>query len=79
MISRKPKLQRQKKIFKQGKNVPRPPQLNINVATWGRLMKRNTLSRPMSTPPTTPTTTPATLHHHSSNVLNNNQHVPPGL
>ncbi|KAG8224122.1 hypothetical protein J437_LFUL001816 [Ladona fulva] len=42
MISRKPKLQRQKKIFKQqGKNFPRPNQMNINVATWGRLLKRS--------------------------------------
>ncbi|KAF4531920.1 hypothetical protein B566_EDAN000949, partial [Ephemera danica] len=42
MISRKPKLQRQRKIFKQqGKNFPRPNQMNINVATWGRLIKRS--------------------------------------
>ncbi|KAG1659703.1 Serine/threonine-protein kinase N2 [Nymphon striatum] len=41
MISRKPKLQRQRKIFKhKGKNFLRPGQMNINVATWGRLMKR---------------------------------------
>ena len=41
MISRKPKLQRQRKIFKQkpGKML-RPNQMNINVATWGRLMTR---------------------------------------
>lgn len=42
MISRKPKLQRQRKIFKQQvKNFPRPNQMNINVATWGRLLKRS--------------------------------------
>uniref|UniRef100_A0A8D8UZD6 protein kinase C n=1 Tax=Cacopsylla melanoneura TaxID=428564 RepID=A0A8D8UZD6_9HEMI len=42
MISRKPKLQRQRKIFKQqGKNFPRANQMNINVATWGRLLKRS--------------------------------------
>ncbi|OWF37474.1 serine/threonine-protein kinase N2-like isoform X1 [Mizuhopecten yessoensis] len=41
-LSRKPKLQRQRKIFPKhkGKNFPRPGQMNINVATWGRLMKR---------------------------------------
>lgn len=45
MISRKPKLQRQRKIFKQqGKNFPRANQMNINVATWGRLMKRSSPS-----------------------------------
>lgn len=45
MISRKPKLQRQRKIFKQQvKNFPRPNQMNINVATWGRLLKRSSPS-----------------------------------
>lgn len=45
MISRKPKLQRQRKIFKQqAKNFPRAGQMNINVATWGRLLKRSTPS-----------------------------------
>jgi serine/threonine-protein kinase N2 len=43
MISRKPKLQRQKMIFnKQAKNIPRAKQMNINIATWGRLLKRST-------------------------------------
>ena len=42
MITRKPKLRRQKKIFRQqGSKIPRPDQMNINVATWGRLLKRN--------------------------------------
>lgn len=41
MISRKPKLQRQRKLFKQDKNFPRANQMNINVATWGRLLKRS--------------------------------------
>ena len=40
MISRKPKLQRQKLFRHKGKNFLRPNQMNINVATWGRLMKR---------------------------------------
>lgn len=43
MISRKPKLQRQRMIFnkQQMKNMPKANQMNINVATWGRLLKRN--------------------------------------
>ncbi|XP_022916524.1 serine/threonine-protein kinase N isoform X3 [Onthophagus taurus] len=42
MITRKPKLKRQRKIFKQEvKNFPRANQMNINVATWGRLLKRS--------------------------------------
>ena len=41
MISRKPKLRRQRKIFRQQGKIPRPEQMNINVATWGRLLKRN--------------------------------------
>ncbi|XP_065162435.1 serine/threonine-protein kinase N isoform X2 [Atheta coriaria] len=41
MITQRPKLQRQRKIFKQEiKNFPRANQMNINVATWGRLLKR---------------------------------------
>jgi hypothetical protein len=41
MITRRPKLRRQKKIFRQQGKMPRPDQMNINVATWGRLLKRN--------------------------------------
>ncbi|XP_022232033.2 serine/threonine-protein kinase N isoform X9 [Drosophila obscura] len=43
MISQKPKLRRQRMIFnrQQAKNIPRAKQMNINVATWGRLLKRN--------------------------------------
>ncbi|XP_072767632.1 serine/threonine-protein kinase N isoform X5 [Anoplolepis gracilipes] len=57
MISRKPKLQRQRKIFKQQvKNFPRANQMNINVATWGRLLKRSAPSlhnsRSSESPPT---------------------------
>ncbi|XP_015795944.1 serine/threonine-protein kinase N [Tetranychus urticae] len=40
MISRKPKLQRQKLFRHKDKNILRPNQMNINVATWGRLIKR---------------------------------------
>ncbi|XP_008204750.1 serine/threonine-protein kinase N isoform X2 [Nasonia vitripennis] len=60
MISRKPKLQRQRKIFKQQvKNFPRANQMNINVATWGRLLKRsapsmNNNSRSSESPPSGP-------------------------
>ena len=39
MITRKPKLRRQRKIFRQQGKIPRPEQMNINVATWGRLLK----------------------------------------
>ncbi|XP_052861212.1 serine/threonine-protein kinase N [Anopheles cruzii] len=76
MISRKPKLQRQRMIFnkQQVKNIPRAKQMNINIATWGRLLKRNTTSgggsntsSAASTPlqgalaaSTTPSTTPST-------------------
>eukprot|EP00094_Tigriopus_californicus_P003780 TCALIF_03636-PA protein Name:"Similar to Pkn Serine/threonine-protein kinase N (Drosophila melanogaster)" AED:0.17 eAED:0.17 QI:0/0.92/0.85/1/0.53/0.64/14/537/1195 len=41
LITRKPKLRRQRKIFRQQGKIPRPDQMNINVATWGRLLKRN--------------------------------------
>ncbi|KAI1889370.1 hypothetical protein AGOR_G00178550 [Albula goreensis] len=42
VIERRPKLQRQKKIFskQQGKMFLRAPQMNINIATWGRLVRR---------------------------------------
>jgi len=74
MISRKTKLQRQPKIFKQqGKNLNRP--ININVATWGRLIRRG---RNQSSTPLTPTnanmptaSTPSNSYQHS-NILNNN-------
>lgn len=60
MISRKPKLQRQRMIYnKQAKNIPRAKQMDINIATWGRLLKRSTrpnqpvqVSTPTSTHPT---------------------------
>ncbi|GAB1606854.1 serine/threonine-protein kinase N2 isoform X1 [Argonauta hians] len=41
-IPRRPKLQRQRRIFPKhkGKTFLRPGEMNINVATWGRLMKR---------------------------------------
>jgi hypothetical protein len=55
MISRKPKLQRQKMIFnKQAKNIPRAKQMNINIATWGRLLKRSAPSQQQSNAVQTP-------------------------
>lgn len=60
MISRKPKLQRQRMIFnKQAKNIPRAKQMNINIATWGRLLKRSTPSatNQQQSTATTPTST----------------------
>ncbi|KAG7302454.1 hypothetical protein JYU34_012360 [Plutella xylostella] len=47
IISRKPKLQRQKKIFKQqGKNIPRPSygDMKIPAVVLGRLLKRSSPS-----------------------------------
>ncbi|XP_066250537.1 serine/threonine-protein kinase N isoform X3 [Euwallacea similis] len=38
MISKRPKLQRQKRIFRQV--MPRANQMNINIVTWGRWMKK---------------------------------------
>lgn len=56
MISRKPRLQRQKMIFnKQAKNIPRAKQMNINIATWGRLLKRSAPSQQQVSTPTSST------------------------
>lgn len=47
IISRKPKLQRQRKIFKQqGKNIPRPSygEMHIPAVVLGRLLKRSSPS-----------------------------------
>lgn len=60
MISRKPKLQRQRMIFnKQAKNIPRAKQMNINIATWGRLLKRSnpSASNQQQSAVSTPTST----------------------
>ncbi|KFV64085.1 Serine/threonine-protein kinase N2, partial [Dryobates pubescens] len=40
VLERRPRLQRQKRIFpkQKGKEFLRAPQMNINVAAWGRLM-----------------------------------------
>lgn len=47
MISKRPKLQRQKRIFKQV--MPRAKQMNINIVTWGRLMKQSSRNNNMPT------------------------------
>lgn len=57
VIERRTKLRRQRKIFPKhkGKNFLRAGQMNINVATWGRLMKRalpTNLTPSGSSPPT---------------------------
>ncbi|KAJ8912963.1 hypothetical protein NQ315_000019, partial [Exocentrus adspersus] len=39
MVSKRPKLRRQKRIFKQV--MPRAKQMNINIVTWGRWMKQS--------------------------------------
>ncbi|NXY77610.1 PKN2 kinase, partial [Glareola pratincola] len=60
VIERKPRLQRQKRIFpkQKGKEFLRAPQMNMNVAAWGRLMmsflppcsSMSTLSPPLNDP-----------------------------
>lgn len=60
-ISKKPKLQRQKLFHHKEKNFLRPNQLNINVATWGRLIKR--------------VLPQATVNNSSSNNNNNNENI----
>nr|XP_033817709.1 serine/threonine-protein kinase N3 isoform X3 [Geotrypetes seraphini] len=60
VIEHGPRLQRQKRIFpkQKGKEFLRASQLNINIATWGRLMRSmfppcssmTTLSPPLSAP-----------------------------
>jgi serine/threonine-protein kinase N2 len=58
MISRKPKLQRQRMIFnKQAKNIPRAKQMNINIATWGRLLRLKSGTNQPQSATSTPTTT----------------------
>ncbi|CAB4013497.1 serine threonine- kinase N2-like isoform X3 [Paramuricea clavata] len=59
MVSRKPKLQRQRKLFKinRGKNFLRAGQMNTNVVTWARLLKRAT---PQNCQTTTTTLSPGT-------------------
>lgn len=60
MISRRPKLQRQRMIFK-GAQVRRATQMKIDFATWGRLLKRNQALAISTSKAGTPTaTTPAT-------------------
>ncbi|EMP38130.1 Serine/threonine-protein kinase N2 [Chelonia mydas] len=71
VIERRSNLQRQKRIFpkQKGKEFLRASQMNINIATWGRLMmsilppcsSMNTLSPPLCTPIRTDFTSPVLL------------------
>uniref|UniRef100_A0A8C4YUU7 Serine/threonine-protein kinase N3 n=1 Tax=Gopherus evgoodei TaxID=1825980 RepID=A0A8C4YUU7_9SAUR len=71
VIERRSNLQRQKRIFpkQKGKEFLRASQMNINIATWGRLMmsilppcsSMSTLSPPFHTPIHTDFTSPARL------------------
>jgi protein kinase N len=66
LISRKPKLQRQK-LFKH-KGL-KPNQMNINVATWGRLIRRQIVPD-SSTQPFSPA-----IAAHSANATRDNQRM----
>ncbi|KFU90641.1 Serine/threonine-protein kinase N2, partial [Chaetura pelagica] len=81
VIERKPKLQRQKRIFpkQKGKEFLRAPQMNINVAAWGRLMMSflppcsslSTLSPPLHDPIQTDfSPVPPQSHVYSMSKLN---------
>lgn len=62
MISRQPRLRRQRKIFKQqAKNFPRANQMNI--AAWGRLLKRSSPS--IQNSPLVPVQQHSRSHSHS--------------
>ncbi|XP_050440224.1 serine/threonine-protein kinase N isoform X2 [Adelges cooleyi] len=62
MISRQPRLRRQRKIFKQqAKNFPRANQMNI--AAWGRLLKRSSPS--IQNSPSIPIHQHSRSHSHS--------------
>ncbi|GFN73542.1 serine/threonine-protein kinase n2 [Plakobranchus ocellatus] len=73
-LSRKPKLQRQRKIFPKhkGKNFLRPNQMNIDVATWGRLMKRAVPNYSE----TTEQQQPQSPHVASSGVISQDRNLP---
>ncbi|XP_030063769.1 serine/threonine-protein kinase N3 isoform X2 [Microcaecilia unicolor] len=74
VIEHGPRLQRQKQIFpkQKGKEFLRASQLNINIATWGRLMKSmfppcssmTTLSPPLSAPSFQDSFFPSLGHSH---------------
>ncbi|XP_060874983.1 serine/threonine-protein kinase N isoform X2 [Metopolophium dirhodum] len=64
MISRQPRLRRQRKIFKQqAKNFPRANQMNINIAAWSRLLKRSSPS--IQNSPLVPVQQHSRSHSHS--------------
>jgi len=67
MITRRPILRRQKKIFRHQGKMPRPDQLNINVATWGRLLKRNlNFQKSLSLDGSGSTRSESVVSHHTS-------------
>lgn len=73
MVYRASKLQRQKLFRHKGKNILRPSQMNINVATWGRFIKRipqanssDSFSSPTSTLHKTPDKSDSRLSSTSS-------------
>lgn len=84
-VSIKPKLQRQKLLKR--KNFLRPYQLNLNVTTWARLMKRTpsptpfqqkskSLDLPIDQPYTVPPITSNSTTEENQNLLKSNN-VPP--
>ncbi|XP_074871434.1 serine/threonine-protein kinase N3 [Carettochelys insculpta] len=87
VIERRSKLQRQKRIFPKQKGMEflRASQMNINVATWGRLMmsilppcsSMSTLSPPLHTPIHTDFTSPTLLQNRtdSMSMLSSNNPV----
>uniref|UniRef100_A0A4W3HLA6 protein kinase C n=1 Tax=Callorhinchus milii TaxID=7868 RepID=A0A4W3HLA6_CALMI len=87
VIERRPKLQRQKKIFpkQQGKTFLRAPQMNINIATWGRLMRRavptvnssGTFSPPASIPAAVPVDVAHSENTESTGYLEFDPEPPP--
>uniref|UniRef100_A0A8C4R2I6 Protein kinase N2a n=1 Tax=Eptatretus burgeri TaxID=7764 RepID=A0A8C4R2I6_EPTBU len=71
VIERKPRLQRQRRVFmkQKGKTFLRAPQMNINIPTWSRLMKRALPSMSAPGTPSTPIGTANTAVTPSSGTL----------
>ncbi|KAM9440883.1 serine/threonine-protein kinase N2 isoform 1-T1 [Clarias gariepinus] len=92
VIERHPKLQRQKRIFpkEKGKNFLRAAQMNMNFATWGRLMMSvlppcsstiTAMSPPLTStdlPSPTPPRQPALLSPPSAEKTSSSTPPPPG-
>uniref|UniRef100_A0A8D0A3T9 protein kinase C n=1 Tax=Sander lucioperca TaxID=283035 RepID=A0A8D0A3T9_SANLU len=71
VIERGRKLQRQKKVFSKqhGKAFVRARQMNVDIATWVRLL-RNAIPSGSNTPAYTPSFTSSTLTHSSTLFMN---------